>query len=461
MTAPVLRVYQTKAVEDILDYAIANPHGRLLAVAPPAAGKTIVLAAFLRLAVDAGLKVLVVAHRREIVNQTYKHIVESGLPPEMVGVIMAADKRTRPEAPVQVASIDTLKRRDKSPFDVVVTDEAHRDASNTRRKLRRFYRDTFRLGFTASPCRMDGRGLIDDYDDLLAIAQYGELIAGGWYVAPRIFTVPERLLPNLRGVRVIAGEYAAGRALDRAMMKRGLIGNIISHWMQRTKDVSTVIFASSIKHSKAIVKAFTNAGVSARHIDQGTPERVRADILREFENGTILVLSCVNILAEGWDCPRCKCVVMARPTRSLNLHLQQSGRCVRPWNDARPIILDHAGNTVAHHLPYLDRDWKLENARGSGPGAENAAPVRICEACQAILPAGLVACTECGAEFPRIDVPEEKAGELAEYLPNHHELVADRDRIRAFATRKGFSIEWADLVFTKKYDHIPNIQRAL
>ena len=443
---PELRDYQKKAVDTILGYAIEHPHGRLLAVAPPAAGKSIIIAAFLRHAVEAGLKALVVAHRREIVEQLYKHLVDSGLPEEMVGVIMSTDRRRRPDAPVQIASVDTLRMRDKPTVDIVVTDEAHRDASNTRRKLRLFYAETFRLGLTASPCRLDGRGLLEDYDDLYVIAQYSQLIEAKWIVVPRVFGVPEPMRPDLRRVRIVAGEYAAGAALNQAMMAPGLIGYVVDNWLAHASGLSTVVFAVSIKHSRKLARAFERAGIRARHIDQGTPAYKRKQYLRQFKSGQVKVLCCVNILSEGWDAPRCKCVVMARPTQSLNLHLQQSGRCMRPWQHVVPIILDHAGNMLRHKLPYIDRQWELTATRERMAGI--GAPVRICPECNAVLHASATRCTECDAEFPRVDVPQEREGTLVEYSTDR---VQDEARIRAFAQQRGLTLEWADAVVAAKY----------
>jgi len=450
-----LRDYQDKAVGDCFEYASDQPSGRLLLVCPPGGGKTIITGAFLLHAVvDGGMTALVAAHRREIVEQHYKHLVhEAGVHEELVGVIMSMDRRVRPNAPIQIASVDTLRGRDKPPADVVVTDEAHRDAADSRRALRTLYSDAFRLGVTASPCRMDGRGLGEDYDKMIVAAQYGQLIDGGWIVAPRVFTVPTTFQPDLTGVRVVRGDYES-RALSRAMLARGLVGNIVDHWKARAAGMSTVIFAVSIEHSHQIVKAFQRAGIRVRHLDQRTPRQERQQYLEEFERGDVQILSCVNILSEGWDSPRCKCVVMARPTRSLNLHLQQSGRCMRPWEGLTPLILDHAGNALrpALNLPYLDREWKLTPDRMVTAEDQGLPPAKCCEVCQAVIHAGCTTCTECGADLPRADVPKEHAGQLVEYVPTQAERDRDRTRIHQFAARKGLPEEWADRVFRAKYD---------
>ncbi len=298
----VPRNYQQQAMADVFAYAVAHPTGRLLLVIPPGGGKTLIAALLLHSAVmDGGLHALVVAHRREIVVQHYKHLIDdTGLPPELVGVIMGDDQRTNPNAPIQVCSIDTLRHRDKPRADVVIADEAHRDASDYRRKLRALYSDAFHLGITATPCRLDGRGLVQDFDELLVAATYAELFAGGWIIRPRIFTVPDIFRPDLRGMRRVRGEYE-GVALGRAVMRKVIIGHVVDHWLARADGRSTVLFAASIKHSKALVAAFQARGIDARHLDLHCSDAKRDELLSAFRAGAIPILSCVNILAEGWE----------------------------------------------------------------------------------------------------------------------------------------------------------------
>lgn len=442
--------YQHAGVLEILDWAIKNPSGRLLFVVPPGGGKTLISAVLLYLTVIAGLRVLVVAHRREIIGQHYQHLLDCGLKPTMIGVVMRNDKRTNPQAPIQIASIDTLSRRKNQwPIaDIVVTDEAHRDASNSRRELRSHYDQAFRLGITATPHRIDGRGLDADFDEMIEGSTMSALIADGHLSSPKTFTVPDDLLPDVRGVPIRRGDYAQ-HALSRAVCKKQLIGGIVAHWLRLAEGRTTVVFAASVKHSKRIVAAFKKAGIAAAHLDGKTSKDQREAILGALERGELSIVSCANVLAEGWDCRRCKCVIQARPTISLNLHIQQIGRCMRPWRSVVPLVLDHAGNTVFHGLAQMDQSWWLEASTRSDARAPTA---KVCKHCHHVVALSTTACPECHAPFPVHNrVPEEVPGALREYVPTQEEMEADLEHIRKFAKERGLSEKWVQRVFLAKH----------
>lgn len=444
------RPYQFAAVLGVLDWSTRHPTGRILLVVPPAGGKTLIVASLLRAVAAAGLRALVVVHRRELVEQHCKHLELCGLPSESIGIIMAGDKRQNADAPIQVASIDTLNRhRGRWPdAQIVVTDEAHRDASDTRRALRAHYANALRLGITATPHRLDGRGLALDYDEMIIGATVSALIADGYLAAPKTFTVPLESLPDLRRVRIIHGDYDR-RALSRAASRKSLIGALPAHWKLHADGLSTVVFAASVRHSKRIVEAFRKAGVTAAHIDSRTPVRERAEILQRFAQGEIMVVSSVDVLAEGWDCLRCKCVIQARPTLSFNLHIQQTGRAMRVWNGVVPIILDHAGNAVVHGLPQMDVPWSLESpSRDASPMSS----VRVCKTCYAVMPSTAEICTECATAFPKRErTLDEKPGVLREYVISEEDKAADLEQIRLFASSKGLDEVWVQHVFHAKY----------
>jgi DNA repair protein RadD len=444
------RSYQVTSVENTLDYANQHPNGRLLLVCPPGGGKTLITAIVLRImATENKLRGLVIAHRREMVDHHYEHLLGCGIPPEMLGIIMGKDTRCNAAATIQVASVDTLNRRNKPPANILVSDEAHRDASKSRRKLRALYPEAFRLGVTATPHRLDGKGLRLDYDEMLVVSTISELIADGYLAAPRAFTVPPELLPNLKGVKTLAGEYVASH-LDKAVNHRFLVGGIVEHWRRIAQGCRTVVFAVSIEHSKHIVAQFSASGVTAAHLDQDVSNTERKATLSRLESGDLQVVSCVNILAEGWDCPPCKCVVQARPTKSLNLHIQQTGRCMRPWKGIVPLILDHAGNIMEHGLPQMDRDWSLDD-EVKRPGTGKA-PCKVCPQCMAICPAGVHICLECSNPFPVAPrVLGETADKLEVYQLSPTDHAAEWERILRFSEKKGFALRWAKQVFEAKF----------
>ena len=158
------------------------------------------------------------------------------------------------------------------------------------------------------------------------------------------------------------------------------------------------------------------------------------------------------VLAEGWDQPAVKCAILARPTKSLGLYLQQAGRILRPWNDQQAIILDHGGCVLRHGLPQDDREFSLEGSRKSEPGA---APVRVCPECHAVVPLGSRTCRECGAVLiPERDVPREKEGTLVE-VESDDVKRRELARLQAIAEICGYKPGWVYHRYRERFGEAP------
>lgn len=457
MRTLVLRPYQRETAEFVFRYAAEHIRGRLVVVIPPGGGKTPIAAHVLRvMAAEQGLRGLAWAHRRELVGQMYDHLVECGVPAEMIGVGMAGDRRRNPTAPIQVWSVDTLRHQDKPLADIVVSDEAHRDASDGRRKLRALYPDAFHLGFTGTPIRLDGRGLREDYDEMYVGARPSELIADGYIVAPRIYTVPLELLPDLKGVKKRGGDFREGELEERSN-KKPLIGGIVDHWQRRAEGRRTIVFPVGIKHSRAIVERFRTAGIAAEHLDGETQLAERRAIIARLKDKTTYVVSSCGVLSEGFNLPEVKCVVLARATESLALHIQQPGRCMRPWGGIEPLVLDHAGNTRRHGAPHFDHEWALGQRKGRGCGG-GVAVTKECGGCHLFVPSGCTVCPECDCSFPvPVAEPTERDGELVKWRPvfTDEEKAAELLRLREFAAARNFRFGWAERVYQAKFGELP------
>lgn len=396
-----LRPYQNRAFRRARE-ALLHGRRRLLVVAPTGAGKTVIAAQIVLSARQRGRRVVFVAHRRELITQTFRKLIEAGIPEHEIGVLMGDDERTRPDAAVQVVSINTYVRRNPPAADLVIIDECHRSLSPSYLKLIEQYSSSGAVvvGLTATPFRANGGGLGDVFEEPILVARPRELIAEGFLVEPRVFSGG---VPDLEGVRTRRGDYVEHELQD-AMNRSSLVGGIVEHWFRHAKGLRTVVFASGVDHSIAIVSAFVAAGVPAEHLDGNTPKAERDAILARLDRGETLVVSNCGVLCEGWDMPSCKGLILARPTKSLGLYMQQAGRVLRPWNGVRPIILDHAGNALRHGLPQDDREFSLEGAKASG-----SAPTRECPECSAVIALGAVKCPECGHEFARV-APEREIG---------------------------------------------------
>ena len=450
-----LRPYQVHAIERVHQRVAAGVR-RLVVVLPTGGGKTTIAVELILDVIAKGQFALFLAHRRELISQTQRRLVQMGVPEHEVGVLMGNDPRRRPGAKVQVASIDTLRNRAKPRADLVFIDECHRALSRSYRDVAAHYPDAVHLGLTATPYRADGRGLGDAYEELVVVASPPELIEQGYLVEPRVFTVPREQLPDLTSVRVRAGDYD-GKGLEDAVNRKPLIGNIVEHWLQLARGKCTVAFAVSVEHSKQIAQRFRDAGIAAEHLDGTTSASERDAILARLEAGTTKVVSNCGVLCEGWDQPAVKCAILARPTKSTGLYLQQAGRILRPRNDEEAIVLDHAGCAVEHGLPQDEREFSLEGRKKTGRRASAEAPTKVCAACCAVVAVACRTCPECGGEFPAPErVPEERKGALVSAEEAREEYMRDEwDKLTRRAIERGYKPGWVYYRFKEKFGRAP------
>ncbi len=262
------------------------------------------------------------------------------------------------------------------------------------------------IGLTATPWRLDGRGLGRSFDGMIVVAQAKELVSQGHLVAPVVYAPHQ---PDLRTVKVVRGDYLE-RELTQLMDKQVLIGNIIEHWEDLAPGKRTVVFACSVPHSKNIVARFMDAGIEARHLDHTTPLSERDNILSQLRSGKIKVVSNVGILVEGWDLPELEAIVLARPTASLSLYLQMAGRVMRNIAGKKgAIILDHAGCVLKHGLPTDDRfyflgDRNIKHVKKSEQRQRRR--FKVCPICKRVTQARMSMCLSCAHDF-NFRVPKE------------------------------------------------------
>jgi superfamily II DNA or RNA helicase len=386
-----LREYQRALIQEIRDVIRAGKR-RILVQLPTGGGKTLTAAAMLAGAVEKGNRSLFAAHRLELIDQTVATFARIGV--LSIGVVRSQDRRADPSQPIQVCSIQTLARRAPlRDIRIVFIDEAHRSLSKSYVKhLFEAYPEAVFVGLSATPCRTDEKPLDKFWEFLINGPRYSLLIAEGHLAAPETYGAP--VLPDLATVRTEKGDYNA-EDLEEAVNKRALIGNLLEEWQRRSGGRRTVAFAVSIAHSRAIVDAFRSAGVAAEHLDGETDETERRAILGRLESGQTQLVSNVGVLCEGWDMPACKCLLLARPTKSLALYMQMGGRILRPWEGVTPIIIDHGGNVDRHGWVHEDREWSLE----SRPKKVNAANLKACPQCFAMIRSTLSECPLCGHAF--------------------------------------------------------------
>lgn len=384
----VLRPYQSRLVNDVRT-AVAAGKRRVLTVLPVGGGKT---SCFAHVIERSTAGVLVLAHRKELIDQASARLDGQGVDH---GVIMAGHPRRRPLERVQVASIQTLTRRTKPPAGIVIVDEAHRAKAASWNAVLDLYPGAIVLGWTATPFRLDGKPLGDVFDALVVGATARELVSLGHLAPVTGFSYDT---PDLKKVRKSKGDYD-DKQLHVVMGGTKIMGSIVDQWLPY-RHLSTVVFGVNIEHSKELCARFVAAGARAEHIDGTTPKPMREAILARVASGETEVVCNVNVLTEGTDIPRLKLCILARPTMSLALYIQETGRVRRPWGGFTARIHDHAGCVMQHGLPDATREYSLERVQGKRSDVAVLDPLTTCKKCRAVYPAEMTACPDCGWVSP-------------------------------------------------------------
>lgn len=348
-------------------------------------------------------------HREELIEQTAAKFEAFGIP---FGIV-AAGYRENLNYPIQIGSVFSVTRRlHRLPnFSLLIPDEAHHGVAQTWGTIFDHYPDASLLGLTATPIRLDGRGLSERFDTMILGLSVREMIARGLLVRPVVYGPKQPL--DLKGVRSLGGDYDS-KSLTKRMNKPQITGDAVEQYCRHGRDGQALVYCVSIEHAQSVARAFEAAGYPAASIDGEMPKGDRWRQVQMFRAGALRVLTNCNLVVEGFDVPGVHVVIDLGPTKSLQKYLQKAGRGMRvEEGKTHCVYLDHAANYLTHGFPDEDREWTLDGiVRRPGDGAP---PVRQCEECFAVAPASAAVCPCCGAEFPtRPIVIKATAGELEE-----------------------------------------------
>jgi len=420
----VLRPYQKSAL-DLIRQAFNNNERKVLLHLDTGAGKTVIFCELLKLAKAKGLHAIMVVRGRQLVDQASKRLDREGVEH---GVLMAGHWRQRLNQPIQVCSIDTLISRSLTPkADLIVIDEAHLATSKGYGEFLGKYAHASVLSVTATPYGPMGS------QHVIRPISTAELIEQGYLVPPRYFAPS---LPNLKGIKTVNGDYA-NKELEERIDEGGLIGDIVANWLILGGGRPTICFAVSVHHSKNICQAFNAKGVKAEHMDANTPDKERQEILERSETGETKIIVNVGILGLGVDMPWVSCLIMARPTKSEILFVQQLGRGTRPYPGKSDfILLDHSSNCLRHGFLTDEREVNLTNAARE----EKPKSVTMCEKCFCVFYSG--SCPNCGEKNEvKLKKFETKEGNLEEITPE--KMVALRiKQLKKIRKSKGYKRGW-------------------
>lgn len=365
-----LHPYQQKAKSDI--FKAWDEVNHVMLQMPTGTGKTYLFSSIIH---DINVwsqkthtpnKMLVIAHRRELIDQIDKslgvfHVAHS---------VLAGPKEQRNLSnPVIVSSIQTITHpanegdvnRLRSRIHFVIIDEAHHSMANTYRKLWKMFPEARFLGVTATPWRMNHSGFRRIFDKLILTQSVKKFISQGYLAPYNYFS----LKPNswvqgaINGIHKFDkwGDYDEHALIDT--MDLGHIrAQLVKSYQKHAWKKKGIIYSINKQHSANICNDYRKLGVRIVDIDDSTPSALRKQYVDEFKEGKIDIIVNVNIFSEGFDCPDIEFIQLARPTRSLTMYLQQVGRGLRiTEGKSKCIILDNVGMYSRFGLPDANRHW--------------------------------------------------------------------------------------------------------
>lgn len=454
-----LRPYQEMLIEGSrLEFQSGKK--RTCIVAPCGAGKTVIMAYMASQARLKGNRTLFAVHRQELIQQSSDTFQALGV---SHGIIAAGYPSSHAEY-IQIASIQTVIRRINKiyPPQIIIFDEAHHSTAATWRKLMEAFPEAYVIGLTATPAGMGGQGLGDIFESLIMGPSVKELISWGNLAPFRYFAPPVKA--DLAGLRAVKYGDFDQKEIALRMDKSEIIGDQIEQYLKLAPGAKAVCYCASIAHSQHTAEAFRAAGIPAMHIDGNTPQIAREAATNEFKKGTIKILCNVDLISEGYDCADMDAVILARPTQSLTLHIQQSMRAMRP-DKSNPgkvaIIIDAVGNVYRHGLPDEDRTWTLAGTPKKKSTEKMEIPLKVCPKCYSAHKPG-PACPLCGHKYPveEREGPKQRAGELAEVVELEkkrlrQEVGRARDvvTLEQIAIQRGYKPGW--IIKQCEYKNIP------
>lgn len=379
---------------------------RVLGVLPTGGGKTEVASLVARDVASPTSRVLILTERKTLARQWVQRLHRHGLLD--VGLIQAQNSRGL-SCPTIVATAQSVRSQvldlggQLPDFGLIVIDEAHLwhktyDAVLAAAPAARV------LGLTATPLR---EGLGQRFDSLVVGGTIRDLMASGHLVQQVRYFAPhaEEIEAALAAVHIQAGDFATGE-LSSAMRNKVILGDVVGTWQQHGQNRQTIAFCTDKAHAHDLAGEFTSAGVTARVVLDDTDDEDRQEIFGAFDRGDLRVLCSVGVLSIGFDSPVASCAILARPTCSLSLFIQQGGRVLRPFDGkVDALVFDHAGNTLRFGLLEdfePPADLSLMDKRSDKKPRHERAQVWTCRHCEAVNRYSEDACVVCGE--PRVRV---------------------------------------------------------
>lgn len=418
---PKLRDYQQYCVDTA--HTLFQKGMNPCVVVPTGGGKSIIIGQLTFDLIKQGKRVAIMVHRKELLAQLSTALCRFGIvhniiaPANVARQIITVQRKEfgkqfyHHTAPTGIISVDTLNSRAQlyanwiRSVDVVMIDEgAHVLKENKWGRAINLFVNAIKVGFTATPERLDKKGLGSSndgiFDKIVQGPRVRELIDRGYLSKYKIVAPPSDFEEFLGHVKSTTSDYSH-QVIESAANKSRIVGDVVTNYQKFAPGTQAIVFAPTLEVGEKMEVQFMKAGIPAKFISSLSGDLERFNAVNDFKFNKINVLLNVDLLDEGFDVPVVEgkriveTVILARPTMSLGKCLQQIGRALRPSpNKAHALIVDHVGNVKRHGLPCQNRDWSLDR-----PGRKKKkSKIRTCHECLSIYERVETKCPFCGAE---------------------------------------------------------------
>jgi len=413
-----LRPYQESSIESLRDGFRAN-HTRQVLAAPTGAGKSRIMEAMIRAALDKGSRIMFICERRILVEQFSAHLQKAGIEH---GVLMAKHWRFRPQEKVQIASAQTLERMESLPaIDIIFIDELHACLRKSIINLMVNRPELRIVGATATPFHP---AIGTHFSNIVSVTTMAELVQDKHLVPFRVFVAKEI---DTAGLKIVAGEWKKDDLEKRGQQ---IVGDVVSDYIRISNDVfggyrKTICFSCGIAHGAELAAKFNEAGINAVQISSEDDEEYRDEVLKDFAkpDSAIKVVISVAILSRGFDQSDVDYVILARPLKkSFSEHVQMVGRGARPHPGKDIcVIQDNSGNWLrfADDWDKLYHDGVNELAAGGADKKPKKEPTdeqteaAKCPKCSVVWSGGDT-CAHCGHVRVKRNEVQVVAGQMIE-----------------------------------------------
>ncbi|ATI16517.1 DNA helicase [Klebsiella phage vB_KpnM_KpV79] len=431
----IMRPYQQDAIDNVYaNWAVGKRF--VVLVMPTGSGKASVLCEIARIEAARGQRVLITAHRSELISQLsntlarneLRHNIIAAHPTIKYSIRLHMEDHGRtyydPSAKITVASVQSVKQSHIDELKAyknkltIIGDEFHHYTRDSKTWGGVFTpldeAGAQGLGLTATPCRADGKGLsreTDGYGDALVIGPgMRDLIEMGFLVDYKIYCPPSDLHLDKVKVSATTGDYAE-KELKEEIGKSHIVGDIVQHWLKFTPGKRGVTFTVGVDMAEEVADAYRAKGVPAVAVSGRMKDSERIQALRDIASGKVLQIVNDSVLTEGTDVSSLEVVSFARPTQSYALFCQMFGRGTRTSPDTGKThltVIDAVSNVMRHGLPDAPREWSLDR-RERRTGKSEPSTVRVCTACAAVYERFRDTCPDCGEPVPK---PADRSGPI-------------------------------------------------